>query len=106
VFQETGTLINTLRFAERVDEGICLQVSQGNDTDSYGATCGAILGTRFGPGFLGAEWIEPFHDIIHTRLAGFWETSLSRTADRVGALARAGAERAGDRSTRADGSNP
>jgi hypothetical protein len=98
VFQETGTLINTLRFAERVDHGICLQVSQGNDTDSYGATSGAILGVRFGPGHLGPEWIEPFHDVLHTRVAGFWESSLSATAERIGDLARTGARpRAGQR---------
>ena len=29
IYQETGTLINTLRFAESVGDGICRQVSQG-----------------------------------------------------------------------------
>ena len=42
-------LINTLRFAQDVGDGICKQVSQGNDTDSYGATAGSILGAYFGP---------------------------------------------------------
>jgi ADP-ribosylglycohydrolase len=86
VFQETGTLINTLRFATSVGDGICIQVSQGNDTDSYGATAGAILGVLFGPGHLDDRWLTPFNDTIQTRLAGFYESSLSATADRIAAL--------------------
>lgn len=86
VFQETGTLVNTLRFATSVGDGICKQVSQGNDTDSYGATAGAILGVFFGPGHLEDRWIEPFNDTIHTRLGGFYELSLTATADRVADL--------------------
>jgi ADP-ribosylglycohydrolase len=86
VFQETGTLINTLRFATSVGDGICIQVSQGNDTDSYGATAGALLGVRFGPGHLEERWLAPFNDVIHTALAGFYELSLDATADRVAEL--------------------
>jgi len=86
VFQESGTLINTLRFANDVGDGICKQVSQGNDTDSYGATAGAILGVYFGPGNLEERWLQPFNDRIETRLAGFYELSLSATADRIAAL--------------------
>lgn len=86
VFQETGTLINTLRFATSVGDGICIQVSQGNDTDSYGATAGALLGVRFGPGHLEERWLAPFNDIIHTTIAGYYELSLDATADRVAAL--------------------
>ena len=86
VFQETGTLINTLRFATSVGDGICKQVSQGNDTDSYGATAGAILGVFFGPGHLEDRWLAPFNDVIHTRLAGFYESSLTAAADRVANL--------------------
>jgi ADP-ribosylglycohydrolase len=86
VFQETGTLINSLRFAENVGDGICKQVSQGNDTDSYGATVGSILGAYFGPGHLEDKWLAPFNDEIHTKLAGFYEQSLSAVAQRMGAL--------------------
>lgn len=86
VLQESGTLINTLRFAESVGHGICLQVSQGNDTDSYGATVGTLLGVRFGPDGLEGRWLEPFNDTIHTRLAGLYEHSLTALADRVGKL--------------------
>jgi ADP-ribosylglycohydrolase len=86
IFQETGTLINTLRFAESVGDGICKQVSQGNDTDSYGATVGSILGAFFGPGHLEERWLRPFNDEIRTSLARFYERSLSRLAKRMGEL--------------------
>ncbi|MEV0849645.1 ADP-ribosylglycohydrolase family protein [Streptomyces sp. NPDC049954] len=86
VFQESGTLINTLRFASDVGDGICKQVSQGNDTDSYGATAGSLLGVYFGPGYLEERWTAPFNDVLHTRLAGWYENSLSAAADRVAAL--------------------
>lgn len=90
VFQETGTLVNTLRFAGDVGSGVCIQVSQGNDTDSFGATAGAILGVKFGPGHLDQRWLTPFNDIIHTRLAGYYELSLAATASRISALTRIG----------------
>ncbi|MGC4945663.1 ADP-ribosylglycohydrolase family protein [Streptomyces sp. DT224] len=86
VFQESGTLINTLRFATDVGDGICKQVSQGNDTDSYGATAGSLLGVYFGPGHLEERWTAPFNDLLHTRLAGWYENSLTAAADRVAAL--------------------
>lgn len=86
VFQETGTLVNSLYHASDVGDGICLQVMQGNDTDSYGATAGAILGVLHGPDGLAARWLEPFQDVLHTRLAGYWEPSLRATADRISRL--------------------
>ena len=36
IYQEIGMLINTLKFAESIGNGICIQVSQGADTDSFG----------------------------------------------------------------------
>jgi hypothetical protein len=86
VYQETATLVNTLRFAKNVGDGICIQVMQGNDTDSYGATAGSLLGCFFGPGHLESRWLEPFQDQIHTTLAGFHEQSLSKVAKRMAAL--------------------
>ncbi len=89
VFEESATLINTLKFARRVDDGICMQVMQGNDTDSYGATAGSLLGAYFGPGLLDHErWIAPFNDTLHTSLAWFYESSLSAVAKRMGDLPR------------------
>lgn len=86
VLQEVGTLINTMRFAESSGDGICLQVSQGNDTDSFGATAGSLLGIRFGPEGLDERWLIPFNDTIRTQIAGFHEQSLSKIAVRAGKL--------------------
>lgn len=87
LFQEVGTMVNTLRFATDVGHGICLQVMQGNDTDSFGATCGSILGAFFGPGHLDHDrWVAPFNDTIHTAMATFDEQSLSAVAKRMSAL--------------------
>jgi ADP-ribosylglycohydrolase len=88
IYQEIGTLINTFRFAESVGDGICMQVSQGNDTDSFGATSGSLLGAYFGPGHLEERWLRPFNDDIHTALAWFYERSLSRLARRMSELPR------------------
>lgn len=86
VYQECGTLINTVRFAESVDDGFCKQVSQGNDTDSFGATSGSILGAWFGPGHMAERWLQPFNDEIRTGLNFFYERSLSTLARRMGQL--------------------
>ena len=86
VYQEIGTLINTLKFAEGVDHGICLQVSQGNDTDSFGATAGSMLGVLFGPGYLDSRWIRPFNNQIQHSLADFHEHRLDALADRLAQL--------------------
>ena len=86
IHQEVGTLMNTLRFAEDVGSGICLQVSQGNDTDSFGATAGSILGAYFGSGHLEDRWVARFNDEIRTGLAFFYERSLSSLATRMGRL--------------------
>lgn len=86
VFQESDTLINTLRFADDIGDGICKQVMQGNDTDSYGATVGSILGLYFGPSKLEERWLSPLNDRIHTSLTEFHETSLGAVAERVSCL--------------------
>ena len=86
VYQEIGTMINTARFAEDVGQGICMQVSQGNDTDCFGEIIGSILGMYFGPGHLAERWIAPFNDTIYTGLATFHEQRLSAVAQRMGQL--------------------
>jgi ADP-ribosylglycohydrolase len=86
IHQEIGTLVNTLRFARDVGDGICMQVMQGNDTDSYGATAGSLLGAFYGPDGLDSRWLEPFQDSFHVAMARVHEPSLSRMADRVAAL--------------------
>lgn len=86
VYQEIGTLINTLKFADSVHHGICVQVSQGNDTDSFGATAGSMLGCFFGPGHLDERWLQPFNNQIRHSLADFHEYDLSAVAERVAML--------------------
>jgi ADP-ribosylglycohydrolase len=61
-------------------------LTQGNDTDSYGATAGSILGAYFGPEGLEDRWLAPFNDDIHTALARFYERSLSKLAKQMGEL--------------------
>ncbi len=86
VLQEIGTVINTLQFATDVGDGVCKQVMQGNDTDSFGATCGSILGAYFGPGHLEPRWTDPFNDTIQLALAATFVSSVSELADRMAAL--------------------
>jgi hypothetical protein len=86
IYQEIGTVMNTLRFASNSGEGICMQVSQGNDTDSFGCTTGSILGAFHGPGGLEARWLSPFNDTIHPALSTFHEHRLSAVAERMGKL--------------------
>jgi len=86
IYQEAGTLMNTMRFAGDIGEGFCMQVAQGNDTDSFGCTVGSLLGAYFGPGRLEDRWIEPFNDTIHVGMSGFYDQSLSRLAKRMGEL--------------------
>lgn len=63
-----------------------MQVSQGNDTDSFGATGGSILGALMGPERLERRWLEPFNDRILCSVATFHEQRLSVVAQRMGAL--------------------
>lgn len=86
IYQEVGTLINTLVAASNVHEGLVIQVMQGNDTDSFGATAGSVLGAFFGPDGLDDAWLEPFHDRIDVALADFGEHRLGRLADRMAEL--------------------
>ena len=86
VYQEVGTLINTVRFARDVGHGISMQVAQGNDTDCFGATAGSILGAWFGPGHLEPRWLEPFNDRLRCALAQFHEQRLSAVAERMARL--------------------
>jgi ADP-ribosylglycohydrolase len=88
VHQEVGTLMNTLRFAHDTGEGICIQVSQGNDTDSFGATAGSLLGAWFGPDGLDPRWTRPFGNRIRAALATFHEQDLARVVQRMSALPR------------------
>ncbi|MEX2393783.1 MAG: ADP-ribosylglycohydrolase family protein [Actinomycetota bacterium] len=84
IYQEIGTVLNTLAFARDAGDGICIQVMQGNDTDSFGATAGSILGAFYGA--IDERWTRPFKDRLQTALATFHESSLSAVAERMAAL--------------------
>ena len=89
VYQEVGTLLNTARFARDVGHGLGLQVCQGNDTDSFGATAGSYLGALLGPAAFDKEhWTARFGDRIHLALATFHEQSLSALARRMAQLSK------------------
>lgn len=87
VFQELAALVNTLKFAATVDHGFCLQVSQGADTDSFGATAGMVLGCLLGPGRLDRRWLAPLGGELRHALADCHEYRLEALAARLGALA-------------------
>ena len=86
IYQEVGTLINTMRFAPDIATGIGMQVAQGNDADCFGEIAGSLLGAHFGPGNLDSRWLKPFNNEIRTSLANFHERSLSTVAARIAAL--------------------
>ena len=86
IYQEIGTLINTLKYAGSIWDGVCRQVMQGNDTDSFGCTAGSLLGAFFGYENLPGEKLSLFNDEIKVSLASFHEHSLSVLARRMGAL--------------------
>lgn len=87
VYQEIGTVLNTSRFARDVGDGIGMQVCQGNDTDSFGATAGSYLGALLGPdAFDRDHWLGRFNDDIHLALATCHLRSLTDLAQRMGQL--------------------
>ena len=86
MYQEIGTLINTLKFADSVGQGICIQVSQGNDTDSFGATAGSVLGCLLGPGYLDPKWLAPLNSRIAHGLSDFHEYEMPAIAARMSQL--------------------
>jgi hypothetical protein len=87
VVQELGTLINTLRFAHGATDGIGMQVCQGNDTDSFGATAGSLLGALHGPdGFDREHWLSRFGDRIHLALATTHDDSVTSWGRRMASL--------------------
>ena len=59
------------RGAGHFERTITLAVSGGWDTDSVGATAGAIAGAATGAGNLPPKWIEPLDDRLATSVPGF-----------------------------------
>lgn len=59
------------------------------DTDCNGATVGSIMGMRLGREALPAKWTDVMHDTIHTGLAGYQESKISRLAEEMFEIQRA-----------------
>jgi ADP-ribosylglycohydrolase len=78
--------MNTMRFAEGIWDGVCKQIMQGNDTDSFGCTVGSLLGIYFGYDKLPKDRLAVFNNEIRVSLASFYEHSLSVLARRMGEL--------------------
>jgi hypothetical protein len=78
VFFECATLANTFRFAKDAGDAICKQVMQGNDTDSFSATAGSLMGMHLGRGSLPARWLEPFGDRLRNSLADYPQGSIQQ----------------------------
>lgn len=85
IVQEIGTVMNTLKFAKDAQDGIGMQVAQGNDTDSFACSCGSILGAFYAKG-LPEHWYAQFNDTLQTTMGNFHETSLSAVVKRMQVL--------------------
>lgn len=69
------------------DRSICLAVMGGWDTDSTGATVGAVAGAVAGPGGIAARWTDPLHDRLSTTIPGADGSSFGDLAARTLAVA-------------------
>ena len=69
-------------------QSIALAVTAGWDTDSAGATVGAVVGALRGVDGIGAQWVEPLKGRIATSMPG-GEQPIAALATRTLALARA-----------------
>lgn len=66
---------------------VSLAVTAGWDTDSAGATVGAVVGALRGVDGMGAQWVEPLRGVIATSMPG-GDQSIQSLADRTVAVAR------------------
>ncbi len=65
------------------EKAICSAVSGGWDTDSDGATVGAIIGTIKGYNKLPPKWINPLKNNIRSSLKGFDNSKFDQLAKRT-----------------------
>jgi ADP-ribosylglycohydrolase len=65
---------------------ICAAVTGGWDTDSGGATVGAVVGALTGAAGLPARWIDPLRNRLATSIASFDGIGFDELADRTVAL--------------------
>jgi len=67
---------------------VCLAVTGGWDTDSDGATVGAVCGTLRGAAGVPDSWVRPLRDRVASSLPGFDGASLTDLARRTVAVAQ------------------
>lgn len=67
---------------------IGLAVGGAYDTDSNGATAGAIVGVMVGTAGIPSHWTEPLHDSFRSALSGHSEHSIADLAQRTELIAR------------------
>lgn len=84
----TALLTAALAFGDGdFEQSICNTVMGGWDTDSHGATVGAIVGTCLGAQQLSEKWTAPLQNRIRTSLKGFDHSTFDdlarRTLDQV-----------------------
>ena len=86
IYQEVGCMVNSFRYATDIWHGVCLQVMQGLDTDSFGCTIGSALGAYFGMEKINNEKLEVFNDTLRVSLASFYDNSIVSVAERMAEL--------------------
>ncbi|MEV1333022.1 ADP-ribosylglycohydrolase family protein [Micromonospora costi] len=73
------------------ERSICAVVSGGWDTDSTGATVGAVAGALAGAPGLPGRWVAPLHNRLASSIAGFDGIGFDELTRRTRALAEPGA---------------
>ncbi|TDC31302.1 ADP-ribosylglycohydrolase family protein [Micromonospora sp. 15K316] len=73
-----------------LETSICAVVSGGWDTDSNGATVGAVTGALTGASELPARWVAPLRNRLASSIAGFDGIGFDELAERTRVLAGAG----------------
>jgi ADP-ribosylglycohydrolase len=68
------------------DRTICLTVMGGWDTDSCGATAGAVAGALGGPGAIAERWSAPLRDRLTTSIPGLDGLSFDVVTERTMAV--------------------
>jgi ADP-ribosylglycohydrolase len=61
---------------------ITLAVMGGWDTDCNGATAGSIFGAMFGADKIPAQWTDPLHDTLYSRIFDYHPIAISECAKR------------------------
>ncbi|WP_433534079.1 ADP-ribosylglycohydrolase family protein [Micromonospora sp. CA-249363] len=74
-----------------LERSVTAVVSGGWDTDSTGATVGAVTGALAGASGLPARWVDPLRNRLASSIAGFDGIGFDELAERTLALAEQGA---------------